>query len=167
MAQSEKPAGRKVRLEQSPLFETIDARNTSALTCAQGLLAKGPRQGTWQLFVTPQLNESYVFDDEAVAHSEPVAANDWFGESTRVWFKSDASVTYVRSESRQIQASFLKGGLTARLTTPGLSGAGIAQGQAVFRTHYDFCTMAWCHSFLFCPNSIDNCPTRNPVVCGE
>src|SRR5205085_6655855 len=133
VAQSEKRTPRKAPLEESRLFQSIEVPNRTALTCAQGLLAKGPREGTWQLFVTPQLNESYVFDEEAVAHSEPAPANDWFGESTRVWFKEEASVTCVRSESRQIQASFLKGGLTARLNAPGLLAGGLAEGDAVLR----------------------------------
>ena len=103
----------------------------------EGLIGRSARDGYWRLYFTSDLNSYAEFRKEDVLHHEPSAKEQppFVGlESTNLWVKRDAEVTYTRLVSpSQVQASFLEGdiatgstaeaGPTARPFGPEAAGA--------------------------------------------
>lgn len=110
-----RPAGKG--LKEDALVEQLvpEAGSHQPLTVLEGFLGKSGREGYWRLYLTPELDEYVEFAEDDVAHSQETtaeAAPAPFGGSC-VWLREGAAVTHTRVSTRQMQAEFLRGGVTS------------------------------------------------------
>jgi hypothetical protein len=110
-------------LEPDPIVEQLvpDPSESAVPAIAlEGLLGRSPKDGYRRLYFTIEFKEYAEFREEDVLHREPMEKEHppFVGlESTRLWVKPNAQVTHTRTESRQVQASFLTGDIETGLET--------------------------------------------------
>lgn len=98
-----------------------------------GLLGQGRADGAWLLYLSQHFDEYVEFDAADVVHSESV--NEAVPlEGTRVWVKASATLQYTHVSSRQVQANFLRGGITSSHLSQ--TGAASFGGSARSETGY-------------------------------
>jgi len=121
-------------LKQDPLVEKLkaDPSQDPNVKTFTGYLGRSTQVGYWRLYLTPQLNEYLEISEEDISHNQSLATEQSPLGGTMLWIRRVANVQYTRTVSRQVQAEFLQGDMTATF----LSGMGLgrfrglaAQGQ--------------------------------------
>jgi hypothetical protein len=187
MAESKKPGGSQHQrsepakeLREDPFIENLvpDPSKIQGMTVFVGLLGKSARAGYWRLYLTMDLNEYVEFSQDDVAHSQPLPKGQSALGGTMVWVKKEATLQYTRTVSRQVQAEFLQGDISAQFSSGGadflaamMPGQGHQIGPASrlgcpTRDINDFN----CRSNEVCPSihicRTDRCPTET-VRCAS
>lgn len=83
-----------------------------------GYLGRSSRPRHIRLYLTADLGEYVEIPEDAVVHKESIASGERPLAGSAVWVKRAAELIRVRSRSREAQADFLKGALSAHLRTP-------------------------------------------------
>jgi len=111
-------------LQQDRLVEQLvpDPNNHQPAIQLTGWLGNGTTEGTWRLYLTPQLSDYVEFSEEDVVHSQPVPEDQSSLGGTIVWLDAATKLEYIRVVRRQVQADFLSGGITSDY----LAGTGAA-----------------------------------------
>jgi len=169
-------------LKQDQLVAKLvpDPENHEPAIQQVGWLGKGIKEGSWRLYLTPQLNEYIQFSEADVIHSQPLDISKSSLGGTTVWLKAGTPLAYTQVVKRTVQADFLSGGITSNYmagSAPSLVNprarkmvAGASRGyQCSINRHIPACQMP----SEACPiNSIDTgcgtgaiCPT-GAFVCG-
>jgi hypothetical protein len=177
MANKETSKSGKKELRQDVLVENLIPNPGKQLPTVQlsGWLGKGEEEGTWNLYLSPTLNEYVQFSGNDVVHSQPLTAETAPLGGTSVWFKTDAPLKYVRVTTRQMQAGFLSGSITSRnlsSATASLPGA-IVRIATIFANSIGarrlICGAHQTNDGVFCGSSdvdacatIDNCAYSGP-----
>ncbi len=78
-----------------------------------GWLGKSTTEGSWRLYLTPQLDEYVEFSERDVLHTQPVQPEQSLLGGTMVWLQAGAVLQHIQIATRQTQADFLSGGITA------------------------------------------------------
>ena len=123
MTNNEEGPGGPEGLEPDPIVKRLlsDPPELAVPAIAlEGLLGKSPKDGYRRLYFTTEFNEYAEFREADVLHREPMGKElpPFVGlESTRLWVKPNAQVTHTLIESRQVQASFLRGDIETGLET--------------------------------------------------
>lgn len=149
------PRGGPEGLEPDPLAERLTPDGAVIL---EGILGKGPTEDNWYLFLNRELTRRAEFKASDVLHSEKIREEDspFLGaQATRVYLRRSARVVYTTTQSREVQAEFLKGdigtGVTAEAVTarpPGAREAFRAWPQIIDRSF----------SPWECGSAVDACP---------
>jgi hypothetical protein len=115
MADKATPASGKEALRQDALVENLvpTAGKQEPTVQLAGWLGKGDEDGTWNLYLSPALDEYVQFSENDVVHSQPLTAESAPLGGTSVWLKTDASLKHVQVTTHQIQAGFLSGSITS------------------------------------------------------
>lgn len=115
MATKEKSRSRKKELRQDALVENLipnpgQQQPTVQLT---GWLGKSGEEGTWNLYLSPALDEYVQFSENDVVHSQQLTGETAPLGGTSVWLKTDAPLKHVQVTTQQMQAGFLSGSITS------------------------------------------------------
>jgi hypothetical protein len=141
----------------------------------EGFLGPSARDGYWRLYFTTELNEYSEFREVDLLHREPIAKEypPFTGlESTRLWIKPNAEVMHTRVESRQVQASFLRGDIeidSIAEAGPAAGQLGIgpfggeAAGVTAIVTNTVACRVPVRGSYIACPTALLGCGSR--LIC--
>jgi hypothetical protein len=79
-----------------------------------GWLGRGSEEGTWNLYVTPKLDQYVQFSEQDVVHSQSIPADYSPLGGTVVWLQDGAPVRHVTVAALQAEADFLSGGIASR-----------------------------------------------------
>jgi hypothetical protein len=79
----------------------------------RGLVGEGSQGGTWRLYLSQSFDEYVELAAADVVHSQAVDESAPLA-GTLVWVRVGARLTYTQVSSREVQADFLQGGITAR-----------------------------------------------------
>jgi hypothetical protein len=103
------------RLAQDPLVERLvpDPSSHRSFTMLRGFLGKSGREGFWRLYLTPELDQYVEFAEGDVEHTQEATAEQAPFGGSYVWLRAGAPVTHAQVSTRQMQAEFLRGGITA------------------------------------------------------
>jgi hypothetical protein len=149
------------RLEQDRLVDQLapDPGSHSPLTMLTGFLGQSGREGFWRLYLTPELDEYVEFAEDDVVQTEEASKEQApFGGSC-VWLRQGASVTHTRVSTRQLQAEFLSGSISAGYlggAAPAAIGAvGVVRNCPPYRGYCDPETEVICRTGR-------RAPTLNP-----
>lgn len=182
-------------LKQHPLLEKFASQvpAEAALAAApqipgvrtiSGYLAKDPQEGHWRLYLTLELNEFLTISEEDIVGSQLLATEAHPLNPNLVWVKSTANLQHTKTESKQIQAEFLTGGITSAFQRGSASflptGAqvGLRAREATINPHappcasqgFGYCPSESCSFFPVCWVSVnDVCfgPTIGQVFCNR
>jgi hypothetical protein len=115
MAGKEKPDTDPKQLKQDRLVEQLvpDPGDLQPRIQLTGWLGKGPKEGSWRLYLTPQLDEYVQFSDKDVVHTQSVQPEQSPLGGTTVWLQKGTVLQHTQVVTRQVQADFLSGGITA------------------------------------------------------
>ena len=115
MPNRDKPDNNPNQLKQDPLVEKLvpDPANHQPTIQLTGWLGKDAKEGTWRLYLTPQLDEYVQFAEGDVVHSQPVQASQSSLGGTVVWLKAGTVLQHTQVVKQQVQADFLSGGITS------------------------------------------------------
>jgi hypothetical protein len=80
----------------------------------RGFLGRSGREGFWRLYLTPELDQYVEFAEDDVEHRQEVSTERAPFGGSYVWLRKGAPVTHARVATRQLQAEFLRGGITGR-----------------------------------------------------
>jgi hypothetical protein len=110
-----------VNLKPDALIERLvpDASEIPDVRVLVGFLGKSTRQGHWRLYLTPTLSEYVEFAQDDVVHSHAFGGDDSRLGGTVVWAKRSANLRHTRTGSREAQADFLQGALSASVSRRG------------------------------------------------
>ncbi len=124
---------RKV-LKQDQLIEQLapDPADPQATIQLRGWLGKGAREGFWRLYLTSQLDEYVQFQEKDVVHTQPIPPEQSPLGGTIVWLPAGTSLQHTRVATRQLQAGFLSGGITANFMAGAVPSFAMAARRAVF-----------------------------------
>ena len=155
---NKKTAQRPKKLEPDALVERLapDASHVPDLRVLVGFLARSTREGHWRLYLTPTLNEYVEFAEDDVVHSHAFESDESRLGGTVVWVKRAANLQHTRSVSREAQADFLQGAITAGVSR------GVRRGVATqilallpplhqflsFAGHANSCVSDICNNFV-------------------
>lgn len=170
--EGQQPSSAKQDLRQDELVDRLmpHPSQQQPLTVLSGFLGRSPEAGHWRLYLTPTFDEYVEISEENIVHSQPLEQERSPLGGTMVWVRSGTPLQYTRTISRQIQAEFLRGDITAAL----LSSSAM-QGQlgarelfllakpSVICTHPIFCTNLDCPSKFLCPTDPLLCPPLPPI----
>ncbi len=95
-----------------------DPADVPDLRALIGYLGRSSRPRHVRLYLAPDLGEYLEIPEDAVVHKQPLASDERPLAGSAVWVKRAAELIRVRSRSREAQADFLKGALSAHLRTP-------------------------------------------------
>jgi hypothetical protein len=128
MANKETSGSAKKELRQDTLIEKLLPESGKQQPTVQftGWLGKGEEEGTWNLYLSPELDEYVQFSENDVVHSQPLTAETAPLGGTSVWLKTDALLKHVQVTTHQMQAGFLSGSITSgnlSSAAPSLPGA--------------------------------------------
>lgn len=133
-----------------------------------GYLGKSNRSGYWRLYFTPELNEFVEIPEDDILHSQKMDKEISTLGGTYLWIRRESNLVSTRTVSRQQQAEFLSGEITARY----LSQAGQQQLIGSLGAWVKDPTIAWGSTCaLACPSKFGLCPTEKgehtcvPAVC--
>ena len=121
-------------LKQDPLVEQLvpDPADPQATIQLKGWLGKGVKAGSWRLYLTPQLDEYVQFQDKDIVHTQPIAPEQSPLGGTMIWLLAGTSLQHTRVTTRQLQAGFLSGGITANFMAGATSTFAMAARRAMF-----------------------------------
>jgi hypothetical protein len=151
------PELRPDRVVERVVGSGASSRPVAVLT---GLLGQGSADGVWRLYLSQSFDEYVEFDAADVVHSESV--NEAVPlDGTRVWVEASAKLQYTQVSSRQVQADFLRGGITSAH----LSRAGAASFESSARSATGYaCT----RNYICSTNPhIPVCQERTEYGCGS
>jgi hypothetical protein len=143
MANEETSGSGKKALSQDALVENLipnpgQQQPTVQLT---GWLGKSGQEGTWNLYLSPALDEYVQFSENDVVHSQPLTAETAPLGGTSVWLKTDAQLKHVQVTTQQMQAGFLSGSITSgNLSSAAASLPASQPGAIVPLSSRGFCT---------------------------
>ncbi|HBY94404.1 MAG TPA: hypothetical protein DEP84_10660 [Chloroflexi bacterium] len=111
----ERRPGEAPKLEPDALIEHLvpDASQVPDVRVLVGFLGKSTRERRWRLYLTPSLNEYVEFDEDDVVYSHTLESDESPLGGTVVWVRREANLLHTRSVSREAQADFLQGAITA------------------------------------------------------
>jgi hypothetical protein len=125
------PAPRRggARLKQDRLVDSLvpEPQSHQPSVMLTGFVGKASGDKMWRLYMSAQMDEYVEFPEAALLHSEAVPERDDPLGGTTVWLRPDTPLQHTRVTSRQVQAGFLQGEITAgylggaagaRLTVP-------------------------------------------------
>jgi hypothetical protein len=155
---NQKTAQRPKKLEPDELVERLvpDASQVPDVRVLVGFLGRSTREGYWRLYLTPTLNEYVEFAQGDVVHSHAFESDVGRLAGTVVWVKRAANLQHTRNVSREAQADFLQGAITAgvsRGVRRGVGGQILAlqpplQQFLSFAGHANSCVSDICNVFL-------------------
>lgn len=154
-------------LREDELVERLapDIGEARPLTVLPGILSRTQRDGYFRLYLTYTFDHYVEIAEEDIIYSKPIPASASSVGGTLLWIRSSAPLQYTQITSRQIQAEFLKGSITANLRA-GTAPLGAGMAQAVY-THNPACPgfTDWCESDVqrYCPTTF-GCFTQ--AACG-
>jgi hypothetical protein len=90
-----------------------EAETPKPIIQLSGWLGRGTEQGTWNLYVTPKLDQYIQFSEQDVVHSQPISADQSPLGGTVVWLRDGAPVRHVTVAALQAEADFLSGGIAS------------------------------------------------------
>jgi hypothetical protein len=161
-SKSDNPEKRDLREDELVRRLRPDPAQPRPLTVLSGFLGRAPRNGYWRLFLTSKLDEyvEIAEDDIVSSKTTPESASSLGG--TTVWVQPNASLQYTRVTSREIQAEFLTGSITANLQAMSAVFR-FAMARAAYpqnASHLPRCPnfTNWCESDV-----AQDCPTK--IVC--
>ena len=105
-----KPAARE---SAYPVSSVVCSRARALLLLLKGLLGRGEAENIWRLYLTLEMDEYVEFASSDVVHSQAVNESDSLA-GTSVWVRRGTTLRYTHVASRQVQADFLRGDITAR-----------------------------------------------------
>lgn len=82
-----------------------------------GFLGESLREGRRRLYLTPEFSDYVEFHSDDLAHSKTLDGEADPLSVTAVWLRREANLLRTRSSSREAQADFLQGGITAGYLT--------------------------------------------------
>ena len=145
----------------------------------RGWLGKGAKEGTWRLYLTPQMDQYVQFSNSDIVHTQPVEGDQSSLGGTMVWLKAGTPLRHTRVVTRQLQADFLSGGITSKLMAGTAPSFGAASARArpgtlgyvcsvnphipACRPPTDACSVG-CSADYGCTGAL--CPTAE-FVCGQ
>lgn len=98
----------------------------------EGLLGRSPKEGYWRLYFNEELSSYAEFKEEDVRHQESIPREHYplpGLEANKVWLDADAQVDFTNTESRRMQAEFLRGDIAeGSLMGTGMAEAVVAAG---------------------------------------
>jgi hypothetical protein len=114
MANQKKPGGSK--LNEDELIKNLvpDPSQVPDARMLFGFLGKSSREGYWRLYLTPELNRYVEFQEEDVLHTLSFATPENPLGGQAAWVKREANLLHTRTVSREAQAEFLEGDITAK-----------------------------------------------------
>jgi hypothetical protein len=121
-------------LKQDLLVEKLipDPTQPAAdVTALVGFVGKSTKELFWRLYLTPGLSEYVEIAAADIVSSESLTTPEKPLAGTLLWVKRSAQLQHTRSESRQIQAEFLQGGIVSEF----LPGTGISVAGPVIGGH--------------------------------
>jgi len=95
----------------------------------EGLVGRSPKEGYWRLYFNEELSNYAEFKEEDLRHQESIPREHYplpGLEANKVWLDADAQVDFTNTESRRVQAEFLRGDIAEG----SLMGAGMAEAVA-------------------------------------
>jgi hypothetical protein len=121
-------------LKQDALVEQLapDPADPQATIQLKGWLGKGVKAGSWRLYLTPQLDEYVQFQDKDIVHTQPIAPEQSPLGGTMIWLLAGTSLQHTRVTTRQLQAGFLSGGITANFMAGAAPTFAMAARRALF-----------------------------------
>jgi hypothetical protein len=169
--------GHQEGLEPDPLAERLTPDGAVMLV---GILGEGPTEDDRYLFLNRELTRRAEFKASDVLHSEKIREEDppFLGaQATRVYLRRGARVVYTTTQSREMQAEFLRGDIGAGVTAEaGLAGPPGAEEfplidptflGAPCPSRYNFgCGVSFRNSPWGC-SAVDACPSFSPWACGS
>lgn len=156
MAEPKKPKGSTGLKEDEIIARLVPdpATSTDVISLA-GYLGKSARKGVWRLYLTLELNEYLEIAEDDIVHTQPRASDDPSG-GTVVWIKRNATLQRTRTESRQAQAEFLQGDISAAFLANAKGQIGGTGAFVPMMTRkvltlgccdtYNCYSVAWCYS---------------------
>jgi hypothetical protein len=151
------------RLAQDRIVDQLapDPGSHQPLTILTGFLGQSSREGFWRLYLTPELDEYVEFaEDDVVQTEEATKEQAPFGGSS-VWLRQGAPVTHTQVSTRQVQAEFLSGSITAgymgAAAPAAVGAAGVVRNCPSYRGYCDPDTEVICRTGR-------RAPTLNPHV---
>ncbi len=108
-------------LKEDLLVEKLrsDPSQNTDVRIVTGYLGKGTHDGSWRLYISPQLNEYLEISEEDIVHNQSLATEQSPLGGTVLWIKRSANLQYTRTISHQVQAEFLQGDMTASFLSGG------------------------------------------------
>ncbi len=172
------------QLKQDSLVEKLvpDPANHQPTIQLTGWLGKDAKEGTWRLYLTPQLDEYVQFTDADVVHSQPMQEAQSSLGGTIIWLKAGTVLQHTQVVKQQVQADFLSGGITSSYmagAATSFPASGLKARTPVGNTRGYVCSVNWhipaCQQRTeFCPiASVDtNCYSTafcdtGAFVCGR
>ncbi len=165
------------RLQPDALIERLipEASQIPDVKVLVGFLGKSIREGYWRLYLTITLDEYVEFAEVDVVHSHAFESDESRLGGTMVWVQRGANLQYTRSVSREAQADFLQGTISAsalggRPAGPGSGYVQVAPQQALFLSfvgHANSCVSDICNNFMgrsFMGGGDVNCGGNDPFV---
>jgi hypothetical protein len=137
MAKNETSGSGRKELRQDALVEKLIPNPAKQQPTVQltGWLGKGEEEGTWNVYLSPALDEYVQFSENDVVHSQPLTAETAPLGGTSVWLKTDAPLKHVQVTTHQMQAGFLSGSITSgnlSSTVASLPGAIVPMIPTIF-----------------------------------
>jgi hypothetical protein len=168
------------RLAQDRIVDQLapDPGSHQPLTILTGFLGQSSREGFWRLYLTPELDEYVEFaEDDVVQTEEATKEQAPFGGSS-VWLRQGAPVTHTQVSTRQVQAEFLSGSITAgymgAAAPAAVGAAGVVRNCPSYRGYCDPETEVVCRTGRLgptlnrhvpaCQSDLGACATR--IGCG-
>jgi hypothetical protein len=105
----------KQSLQQDALVERLvpDPGKRQPTVQLTGWLGKSTEDGTWLLYLTPQLDDYVQFSENDVVHSQALPTKDSPLGGTVVWLHAETPLQHIQVLTRQAQAGFLSGDITS------------------------------------------------------
>jgi hypothetical protein len=128
-------------LGQDKLVEHLvtDPSQVPDIKMLSGFIGKSGRDGWLRLYLTPELNEYVEISQEEIIHHRRLDTSETSLGGTVVWVRRGTNLVHTRTVSREVQAGFLQGDITAAFLngvsagpTLGFRGAGRLALPATF-----------------------------------
>jgi hypothetical protein len=173
MTDQPNPSGDEGRedLQQDAIVDRImpDPSQLEGLTTLSGFLSRTQQQGRWRLYLTPSFDEYVELEEEDIVYGRALPESASALGGTWLWVRSSASLRYTRITSREIQAEFLMGTITASMRGPSVGHSAMMNraGYLALPTHNKDCASDDCESDvgIYCPTKW-SCGFTNPCGVG-
>jgi hypothetical protein len=169
MANPEQPAGSQRHLREDALVEHLvpDPSQHQPAIQLTGFLGRSTEEGAWRLYLTSQLDEYVEFSEQDVLYTQSLSQERSPLGGTMIWFKPQTPLRHTRVLSRQVQADFLSGGITARFmpgVSPFMLGTRVREESGVGCTRNYVCSIN--PHIPACQVETENCPFPPPYNTG-
>lgn len=140
MANKDNPGNpSKQPLTQDPLVNHLsqEAGKLKPTIQLSGWLGRGAEEGTWNLYLSPKLDEYVQFSEQDVVHWQSISADYSPLGGTLVWLDASTPVRHVTVAPLKAEADFLSGSIASTYMAGALSSLPVsrtARGQAVIGT---------------------------------